>query len=152
MVTEFGMSEKMGPIAYEEPDGEVFLGYSMTKRKNIADETALNVDKEIHRIIQEALDKARKILNEKREDLETLAEGLMEYETLSGAEIKDLLKGKKPDRSEHKVMMLKSSVPETDEDEAAAAAATETEAQAGAAQTPKKKLGKKSEGKNKEEK
>lgn len=151
MVTEFGMSEKMGPIAYEEPDGEVFLGYSMTKRKNIADETALNVDKEIHRIIQEALDKARKILNEKREDLETLAEGLMEYETLSGAEIKDLLKGKKPDRSEHKVMMLKSSVPETDEDEAAAAAATETEAQDGSVQTPKKKLGKKSESKNESE-
>ena len=94
------------------------------------------------------MDKARKILNEKREDLETLAEGLMEYETLSGAEIKDLLKGKKPDRSEHKVMMLKSSVPETDEDEAAAA---ETESQDGSVQTPKKKLGKKSEGKNESE-
>lgn len=117
MVTEFGMSEKMGPIAYEEPDGEVFLGYSMTKRKNIADETALNVDKEIQRIIQEALDRARLILNENREELETLAKGLIEYETLSGAEIKDLLKGKKPERKGFSNPILKSSVPETDIEE-----------------------------------
>lgn len=114
MVTEFGMSEKMGPIAYEEPDGEVFLGYSMSKRKNIADETALNVDKEIQRIIQEALDRARFILTENRKELETLAEGLIEYETLSGAEIKDLLKGQKPQRKDTTNPVLKSSVPETE--------------------------------------
>ncbi len=116
MVTEFGMSEKMGPIAYEEPDGEVFLGYSMAKRKNIADETALNVDKEIQRIIQEALDRARLVLNENRKELETLAEGLIEYETLSGAEIKDLLKGKKPERKDMTKAVLKSSVPETEQE------------------------------------
>jgi len=116
MVTEFGMSDKMGPIAYEEPDGQIFLGSMMTKTKNISDETALDVDREIHRIVTEAFERAKQILNEKREDLETLAQGLIEYETLTGAEIKDLLAGKKPNRSFSMVSVLKSSLPETEED------------------------------------
>jgi cell division protease FtsH len=51
MVTEWGFSDALGPIAYEEPKGEVFLGYDISKRKNMADETALQVDKEIYKII-----------------------------------------------------------------------------------------------------
>ena len=115
MVTEFGMSDKMGPIAYEEPEGEVFLGSFVTKRKNMADETALNVDKEIHKIIDEAFKRAYKILTEKRQDLETLAQGLIEYETLSGEEIKNLLKGKKPERNNAPIIVMKSSLPETED-------------------------------------
>ncbi len=125
MVTEFGMSDKMGPIAYEEPDGQMFLGSMMTKGKNIADETALDVDREIHRIISEAFERAKQILNEKRQDLEVLAQGLIEYETLTGAEIKDLLAGKKPDRSSAVVAVMKSSLPETEEENTALEEKTE---------------------------
>ncbi len=112
MVTEFGMSDKMGPIAYEEPDGQIFLGSMVAKSKNISDETTLDVDKEVHRIITEAFERAKKILNEKRADLEVLAQGLIEYETLSGAEIKDLLAGKKPERNSAPISVMKSSLPE----------------------------------------
>ena len=95
MVTEWGMSDTMGPIAYEEPEGQVFLGYSISKRKNMADSTALMVDKEIRRIIDEAYKKTEKLLKEHKNELDTLAHGLVEYETLSGEEITKLLAGKK---------------------------------------------------------
>ena len=95
MVTEWGMSDTMGPIAYEEPEGQVFLGYSISKRKNMADSTALMVDKEIRRIIDEAYKKTEKLLKEHKKELDTLARGLVEYETLSGDEITKLLSGKK---------------------------------------------------------
>jgi cell division protease FtsH len=95
MVTEWGMSDTMGPIAYEEPEGQVFLGYSISKRKNMADSTALMVDQEIRRIIDEAYKKTEKLLKEHKKELDTLAHGLVEYETLSGDEITKLLAGKK---------------------------------------------------------
>ena len=95
MVTEWGMSDTMGPIAYEEPEGQVFLGYSISKRKNMADSTALMVDKEIRRIIDEAYKKTEKLLKEHKNELDILAKGLVEYETLSGEEIAKLLEGKK---------------------------------------------------------
>ena len=94
MVSEWGMSEEMGPVAYDEPQDEVFLGYSISKRKNMADATALKVDMEIRRIIDEAYQRTRSILKEFRHELDTLANGLIEFETLSGEEIKDLLAGK----------------------------------------------------------
>ena len=130
MVTEFGMSDKMGPIAYEEPDGQIFLGSMMTKGKNISDETALDVDREVHRIITEAFEKAKQILNEKRADLEVLAKGLIEYETLTGSEIKDLLAGKKPNRTFSVVSVLKASLPETEEDTADVAEETKNQEKA----------------------
>ena len=95
MVTEWGMSDTMGPIAYEEPEGQVFLGYSISKRKNMADSTALMVDKEIRRIIDEAYKRTEKLLKEHKKELDILAHGLVEYETLSGEEITKLLAGKK---------------------------------------------------------
>ena len=93
MVTEWGFSETLGPIAYEEPEGEVFLGYDISKRKNMADATALRVDTEIHQIITQAYDRTRAILRKYRSELDTLAAGLVEYETLSGDEIHALLAG-----------------------------------------------------------
>jgi len=92
MVTQWGMSE-LGPLAYEEPDQEVFLGHSVTRNKNISDETARRVDEEIRRLVEEGNAKAKKILEEKRDELEIVANGLLEYETLSGEEIKALLRG-----------------------------------------------------------
>lgn len=95
MVSEWGMSDTLGPIAYDEPEGEVFLGYSISKRKNVSDSTALLVDKEIRKVIDEAYKKTYDILEKNHNELDTLALGLIEYETLSGEEIHDLLAGKK---------------------------------------------------------
>jgi len=92
MVTQWGMSE-LGPLAYEEPNQEVFLGHSVTQNKNISDETARKVDDEIRRIVEEGDKAARKILTDDRDKLETIAQALLEFETLTGEEIKALLRG-----------------------------------------------------------
>ncbi len=100
MVTRWGLSEELGPIAYGDNQQEVFLGHSVTQTQNVSEATAQKIDVEIRRIVDEALEWARKILNEKMGDLEILAQGLLEYETLSGDEIKDLLAGKQPVREQ----------------------------------------------------
>lgn len=102
MVAEWGMSDKLGPIAYEEPEGEVFLGYSISKRKNMADSTALQVDQEIRRVIDTAYKRTETILKKHRGELDILAHGLVEHETLSGDEIHTLLAGKKIRKTEKK--------------------------------------------------
>ncbi|MBO7257433.1 MAG: hypothetical protein J6V11_00665, partial [Alphaproteobacteria bacterium] len=81
---------------------EIFLGYDISKRKNMADATALRVDTEIHTIIMDAYAKTKQLLKKYRSELDILAQGLVEYETLSGDEIQDLLKGKKIRVSEQK--------------------------------------------------
>ncbi len=93
MITEYGFSDKLGPLRYSENEEEVFLGHSVTQHKNVSDATAKVIDDEIRRLIDEAETLARKILVEKRDDLETIAKGLLEYETLSGEEVKSLLRG-----------------------------------------------------------
>lgn len=115
MVTEWGMSDVLGPIAYGEPEGEVFLGYSITKRKEMADKTALQVDSEIRKLIDTAYDKTREILTKHRKELDKLAKGLMEYETLTGDEITLLLKGKKIRTEEQKAAQIppRPTVPDT---------------------------------------
>lgn len=115
MVTEWGMSDVLGPIAYGEPEGEVFLGYSITKRKEMADKTALQVDSEIRKLIDTAYDKTREILTKHRKELDKLAKGLMEYETLTGDEITLLLKGKKIRTEEQQAAQMppRPTVPDT---------------------------------------
>jgi cell division protease FtsH len=98
MVMDWGMSEKLGPIRYRSNDEEVFLGHSVTRSQNISGETAKLIDNEVRRLVDEGEDKARKILKDHMEDLHTLAKGLLEYETLSGQEVIDLLNGKPPIR------------------------------------------------------
>jgi len=93
MVTEWGMSEKLGPIKYSDNEEEVFLGHSVTQRKNVSDATAKLIDDEIRRLIDEGESSARRILTEKLQDLHTIANALLEYETLSGEEVKALLRG-----------------------------------------------------------
>ncbi len=93
MVTEWGMSDKLGPLLYGEPTQEVFLGHSVTQHKNMSDRTAQLVDEEIRRIVDESYERARTILTENIDQLHTLAKGLLEYETLSGDEINRLLRG-----------------------------------------------------------
>jgi cell division protease FtsH len=98
MVTRWGLSDALGTVAYGENQEEVFLGYSVARQQNISESTVQKIDAEIKRLVEEGYTEARKILEARRADLETLAKGLLEYETLSGEEIKDLLNGKAPVR------------------------------------------------------
>jgi len=98
MVTRWGLSDALGTVAYGENQEEVFLGYSVSRQQNISEATVQKIDAEIRRYVEEGYQEAQKILTEKRADLETLAKGLLEFETLSGDEIKDLLMGKRPNR------------------------------------------------------
>ena len=94
MVTEWGMSDKLGPLRYTSNQEEVFLGHSVAQSKNISDDTAALVDSETRMIVETAYARAKDILTKNIEELHTLAKALLEYELLSGDEIKDLLKGK----------------------------------------------------------
>src|SRR4051812_3981804 len=98
MVTRWGLSEALGTVAYGENQDEVFLGYSVARTQNISEETSRKIDAEIRRLVEAGYADANRILDEKRAELETLARGLLEFETLSGDEIKDLLVGKRPIR------------------------------------------------------
>jgi len=100
MVTEWGMSDKLGPLMYGENSQEVFLGHSVTQSKNMSDHTAQLVDEEVRRIVDESYEGAKTILVDNIEQLHTLAKGLLEYETLSGDEIHALLRGETIDRTE----------------------------------------------------
>jgi len=93
MVTEWGMSDKIGMVAYGENSQEVFLGHSVTQSKNLSEETARIIDSEIRAIIDGAYARATQVLTDNREELERLAKGLLEYETLSGDEIRQVLRG-----------------------------------------------------------
>ena len=99
MVTEWGMSDKLGPLAYGENEQEIFLGHSVTQKKNISENTAQEIDKEIKKIIDESYKKARSIIKKNINQLHKLAKGLLHYETLTGEEIKDIIKGKKIKKS-----------------------------------------------------
>ena len=115
MVTQWGMNKEIGPIAIEEPDGEVFLGYSISQRKNVSEELAAKVDHEIKMLVEEAYASCRRILAEKRDVLEAIAQGLLEYETLTAEEVKALLNGEKLTREEPGVhISARSTVPVTD--------------------------------------
>src|SRR6185369_3718648 len=98
MVTRWGLSDELGTVAYGENQEEVFLGYSVSRQQNISEDTVKKIDAEIKRFVEAGYTEAEQVLTEKRADLEVLAKGLLEYETLSGDEIKDLLAGKPPVR------------------------------------------------------
>ncbi len=103
MVTEWGMSDKLGPLRYDDNEEEVFLGHSVTQRKNISDATARTIDEEVKRVVEEGEEKAREIITEHLEDLHKLATGLLEYETLTLKDIQALLRGEsihRPDQDE----------------------------------------------------
>ena len=100
MVTELGMSDKLGIVKYSGDTQEIFLGHSVTQSKNISDATAQILDEEIKRLVDEAIKKCRKILTDKINDLHIVAKGLIEYETLTLEEVKDLIKGIQPSRDD----------------------------------------------------
>ena len=98
MVTRWGFSPELGTVAYGENQDEVFLGMSMGRQQNVSEATAQKIDSEVRRLVEAGLNDARRLLTEKADDLEALAQGLLTYETLSGDEIKELLDGKPPVR------------------------------------------------------
>ena len=91
MVTKYGMSAVLGPLAYGENEEEVFLGRSVTKQQNMSEETARKVDSETKKIVEAGYARAKQILTEKIDDLHKLAKALLVYETLTGDEIRDLI-------------------------------------------------------------
>ena len=96
MVTQWGMSDAMGPMVYGENDGEIFLGRSVTTHKNVSETTMQKVDAEIRRIIDEQYALARRLIEENREKIEVMAKALLEWETLDAEQIGDIMEGKAP--------------------------------------------------------
>ena len=92
MVVEWGMSDLLGPLRYSENEEDVFLGRSVTQRKSMSDETAKLIDNEIRNLIDHAENHARKVLRKNMKHLHSLAKCLLEYETLSGDDVKQLIK------------------------------------------------------------
>ncbi|MTI16606.1 ATP-dependent metallopeptidase FtsH/Yme1/Tma family protein [Rhodobacteraceae bacterium RKSG542] len=98
MATQFGMSDKLGPLLYGENQEEVFLGHSVAKSQNVSDETQKLVDAEVKSFVNQGYETAQKVLKDHEDQLHTVAQGLLEYETLSGEEIRKLLEGEAPVR------------------------------------------------------
>jgi len=120
MVTQWGFSKELGPIDYADNQGEVFLGQQIVQSKSVSGTTARKIEEEVKGLVQAGMDEARRILTEKNKDWEALSQGLLEYETLTGSEITDLLNGKPPARPEDDATppptAPASTVPTTDED------------------------------------
>ncbi|MDG1025261.1 MAG: ATP-dependent zinc metalloprotease FtsH [Gammaproteobacteria bacterium] len=97
MVTKWGLSEELGPLLYSEDEGEVFLGRSAASQsKSFSGNTAISIDTEVRKIIDECYGRAEKILEDNREKLEMMKDALMEYETIDVDQIDDIMNGEKP--------------------------------------------------------
>jgi cell division protease FtsH len=94
MVTQWGLSEKLGPLLYAEEEGEVFLGKSVTQHKNVSDETARLIDKEVRLFVDRNYDRAKKILEDNMDILHSMKDALMKYETIDAKQIDDLMERK----------------------------------------------------------
>jgi cell division protease FtsH len=96
MVTQWGMSDALGTMVYGDNDGEVFLGRSISTHKNVSEATMLKVDMEIRRIIDEQYALARRLIEENRDKVETMAQALLEWETIDSDQVNDIMEGRAP--------------------------------------------------------
>jgi len=96
MVTQWGMSDAMGPMVYGENEGEVFLGRSITTHKNVSEVTMQKVDAEIKRIIDQQYTLARKLILDNRDKVEAMTKALLEWETIDAEQIQDIIDGRPP--------------------------------------------------------
>ncbi len=96
MVTQWGMSDALGPMVYGENEGEIFLGRSVTTHKNVSEVTMQKVDQEIRRIIDEQYALARRLIEENKDKVEAMAKALLEWETLDSDQLDDIMDGKPP--------------------------------------------------------
>ena len=110
MVTKWGLSQKLGPMLYAEDEGEVFLGRSVTQRKNVSEQTAMDIDNEVRVVIDKCYGQARHLLETHRDILESMANALMQYETIDAGQIDDLMAGKPP-RPPHSPSSLSEKAP-----------------------------------------
>ncbi|HSG63399.1 MAG TPA: ATP-dependent metalloprotease, partial [Gammaproteobacteria bacterium] len=101
MVTKWGLSERLGPLTYSEDDGEIFLGRSVTRHKQVSDVTAHAIDEEVRTLIDTCYSEARRLLEENVEKLHTMANALIKYETINEAQIRDIMEGREPRVPEH---------------------------------------------------
>jgi cell division protease FtsH len=100
MVTRWGYSDALGAVAYGENQEEVFLGHSVARTQNVSEETARKIDSEVKRLVDHGFNEARRILTEKHDDLERMAQALLRYETLTGDEIQKVLRGEELPRAD----------------------------------------------------
>ena len=96
MVTKWGLSERLGPLTYSEDDGEIFLGRSVTRHKQLSDVTAHVIDEEVRQLIDGCYKEAKKILEKNLKTLHAMADALIKYETLDETQIKDIMEGREP--------------------------------------------------------
>jgi len=96
MVTKWGLSTKLGPLSYSEEEGEVFLGRSVTKHKEVSDETSHAIDEEIRQFIDRNYKRAETMLNDNMDKLHVMAEALLKYETIDAKQIEEIMAGKIP--------------------------------------------------------
>jgi cell division protease FtsH len=96
MVTQWGMSDSLGPMVYGENEGEVFLGRSVTTHKNVSEATMQKVDIEIRRIIDAQYGLSRRLIEENRDKIEVMAKALLEWETIDSEQIGDIMEGRAP--------------------------------------------------------
>ncbi|EJF87795.1 ATP-dependent zinc metalloprotease FtsH [Bartonella rattimassiliensis] len=115
MITRWGFSDLLGNVAYGDNQDEVFLGHSVARTQNISEETARMIDMEVRKLIDDAYKSATNILKTKKQEWFALAQGLLEYETLTGAEIDEVIAGKPPSRTQRddSAALRGSSVPKT---------------------------------------
>ena len=96
MVTKWGLSDRLGPLTYSEDDGEIFLGRSVTRHKQVSDGTAHVIDKEVRELVDDCYKEAREILKANEPKLHLMADALMKYETITEEQIKDVMEGREP--------------------------------------------------------
>jgi cell division protease FtsH len=96
MVMRYGMTDSLGPMVYAENEGEVFLGRSVTQTKNISEDTMRKVDAEVRKIIDEQYQVARRLIEEHSDKMHTLAKALLEWETIDGDQVEDIMQGRPP--------------------------------------------------------
>ena len=96
MVTKWGLSDRLGPLTYSDDDGEIFLGRSVTRHKQVSDMTAHVIDEEVRQLVDNCYSEAKKILEKNMKKLHLMADALIKYETIDEAQIKDIMEGRDP--------------------------------------------------------
>jgi len=96
MVTQWGMSDVLGPMVYGEEEGEIFLGRAVTTHKNVSESTMQKVDAEIRRMLDQQYALARRLLEENTDKVEMMTKALLEWETIDANQINDIMDGREP--------------------------------------------------------
>jgi cell division protease FtsH len=92
MVCEWGMSERLGMVEYGDHEEHIFLGRDLTRSRNFSEATALEIDREVKKLCDDAYNRARQLISSNRDKLEIIAKALLEFETLDGEQVKDIVK------------------------------------------------------------